>query len=119
MKCPQKWQSLGFHSEKPGCKTPTNWTVDGRSAHAQAFEFHNSPHTSYKYNTSINNTTFYFIYNGIFVRATCFDLVGHPQAFQENRSKSYLVLLHCGIPNAYKVLLQEHNVHKLVYNEPV
>ena len=23
----------------------------------------------------------YFIYKGIYVRATCFDLVGHPQGF--------------------------------------
>ena len=65
-----------------------------------------------KYNASVISTTFYFIYNGIFVRATCFDLVGHPQAFQEERSKSCLVLLHCGIPNAYKVL-GFHNAVKL------
>jgi len=32
---------------------------------------------------SVNNTT--FIYNGIYVRATCFDLVGHPQALQEKQ----------------------------------
>ena len=51
----------------------------------------------------------------IFVRATCFDLVGHPQALQEGRSKSCLVFLHCGIPNAYKFLLQKYIVHKLVY----
>ena len=50
---------------------------------------------------SLNNATFIFIYNGIFVRATCFDLVGHPQALQENISKSCLVFLHCDIPNAY------------------
>ena len=62
---------------------------------------------THKHNTSVNNTIFIFIYNGIYVRATCFDL-GHPQALQENRSKSCLVFLHCGIPNAYKVLLQEH-----------
>jgi len=48
-----------------------------------------------------------------------FDLVGHPQALQEDRSKICLVLLHCGIPNAYKFLLQEHTVHKLVYIELV
>ena len=47
----------------------------------------------------------------IFVRATCFDLVGNPQALQEGRSKS------CGIPNAYKFLLQAHKVYKLVYIE--
>ena len=57
---------------------------------------------TYKYNTSVNNTTLYFIYNGIYVRVTCFDLVGHPQALQENRSKSYLVFLHCGIPQFTK-----------------
>ena len=44
---------------------------------------------------------FYFIHKGIYVRATCFDLVVHPQALQENRSKSCLVFLYCGIPNAY------------------
>ena len=32
--------------------------------------------------------------------ATCFDLVGHPHALQESSSKSCLVYLHCGIPNA-------------------
>jgi len=30
----------------------------------------------------------HFIYTGIYVRATCFDLVGHPQALQEQRYKS-------------------------------
>jgi len=50
---------------------------------------------------------------------TCFELVGHPQALQEDRSKTCLVFLPCGIPNAYKLLLQEHTVHKLVYIEPV
>jgi len=29
------------------------------------------------------------------------------------------VLLHCGIPNAYKFLLEECKVHNLVYVEPV
>jgi len=37
----------------------------------------------FKYNTQVNNITLIFIYNGIYVRATCFDLVGHPQALQE------------------------------------
>ena len=55
---------------------------------------------TYKYNTSVINKTFYFIYNGIYVRVTCFDIVGHPQALQEDRSKSCLVVLHCGIPYA-------------------
>ena len=32
----------------------------------------------------------YTMYNGIYVRATCFDLVGHPLALQEHRFKSYL-----------------------------
>ena len=54
--------------------------------------------TTYKYNTSVINKIFYFVYNVIYVRATCFDIVGHPQAHQEDRSKSCLVLLHCGIP---------------------
>ena len=49
----------------------------------------------------------YCIYNGIYVRATCFDLVVHPQAVQENRSKSCLGFLHCGIQNAYKFELQK------------
>jgi len=51
---------------------------------------------------------------GCIVRATCLELVGHPQALQENRSKSCLVSLHCGIPKAYKILLQEHKVYKFV-----
>ena len=76
-------------------------------------------HTHTHTNTTHLSLTQQFIYNGIFVRATCFDLVGHPQAVQEDRSKSCLVLLHCGIPNAYKFLLQEHIVHKLVYIEVV
>jgi len=33
------------------------------------------------------------MYNGIYVRATCFDLVGYPQALQEHRSKRFLVSL--------------------------
>jgi len=53
------------------------------------------------------------MYNGIYVRATCFDLVGHPQAFQENRSKSCLVYPHCGIPNAFGI--QMHNCVSDVY----
>jgi len=42
---PQQYQSLGFHSETPSCKTPTNLTVDGCSAEAEAFECRNGPHT--------------------------------------------------------------------------
>ena len=34
----------------------------------------------------------------VYVRATCFDLVGHPQASQENRSKSYFLDLFPGGP---------------------
>ena len=48
--------------------------------------------------------------DGRYVRATCFDLVGHPQALQEIIPKSYLVFLHCGIPNVYKFLSQEHEI---------
>ena len=46
----------------------------------------------------------------------CFDLVGHRQALQENRSKSCLIFLHCGIPNAHKFQLQTQKYirfHKL------
>ena len=43
--CPQKCQSLGFHSATQGCKTPTNLTVDGCSAQTQAFECLNGPQT--------------------------------------------------------------------------
>ena len=39
-----KCQNLGFHSETPSCKTPTNLTVDGCSAQAQAFECLSSTH---------------------------------------------------------------------------
>jgi len=42
---PQKCQHLGFHTETPSYKTPTNLTVDGCSAQAQAFEYQNAPHT--------------------------------------------------------------------------
>ena len=40
----------------------------------------------------------------IYVRATCFDLVGHPQALQEKRSKSCLVFLQCGIPQCLQLV---------------
>ena len=52
---------------------------------------------------SITQHLFYiqwYIY--VCVRETCFDLVGHPQTLQDNRSKSCLVFLHCGFQNAYK-----------------
>ena len=68
-------------------------------------------------NTSVNNTTILFIYNGIYVRVTCFDMVGHPQARQEYRSKRCLGFLHCGIPNAYK--FQYQTIYKLVQIELV
>ena len=58
-----------------------------------------------------------FIYNSIYVRATCFDLVGHPQSLQEHRFKRCLVFLDSGIPNAYKFQLQEQKVYKLVQIE--
>jgi len=52
-----------------------------------------------------------FIYKGIYVRATCFDVVGHPQAIQEYRSKRCFVFPHYGIPNACKHL-GSHNAEK-------
>ena len=61
-------------------------------------------------NTTHQSLTHFILY---FVRATCFDLVGHPQVLQEDSAKSCLVLLQCGIPNVYKFLLQEHIVHNL------
>ena len=42
---PQKCQNLGFHSETPSCKIPTNLRADGCSAQAQASECLNGPHT--------------------------------------------------------------------------
>ena len=57
--------------------------------------------------------------DGIYVRATCFDLIGHPQALQEHRFKRCLVFLHCGIPYAYKFHLQEQKLYKLVQIELV
>jgi len=42
----------------------------------------------------------YFIYNSIYVTATCFDLVGHPEALYENRYKSCFVFLHVESYNA-------------------
>jgi len=59
---------------------------------------------------SITQLLFYiqwYIY--IYVTATCLDLVGHPQALQENRPMSCLVCAHYGIPNAYKFQLQKQN----------
>ena len=49
-----------------------------------------------------------------YIRATYFDLIGHPQALQEHRFKRCLVFMHCGIPNAYKFQLQEL-LHFLIY----
>ena len=70
------------------------------------------------YNIQISTTgqsiTQHFIYNGIYVRATCFDLVGHLQALQEKRSKSCLDFLNCGIPNAYNFPVTEAKVHQFV-----
>ena len=34
----------------------------------------------------------------IHIRATCFDLIGHPQALPEHRFKRCSVFLYCGIP---------------------
>ena len=62
--------------------------------------------TQTKYFTPVISTTFILctvVY--MYVRATCFDLVGHPQALQENRSKVCLVYPHRGIPNAHKFQL--------------
>jgi hypothetical protein len=36
--CPQKCQSIGFHSETPNCVAPINLTADGCSVQARAFE---------------------------------------------------------------------------------
>jgi hypothetical protein len=36
--CPQKCQSIGFHSETANCATPINLTADGCSDRAHAFE---------------------------------------------------------------------------------
>ena len=56
---------------------------------------------THKHNTSVSNTIYFYIQWYICVRATCFDLVGHPQALQENISKSS-VFLHYGIPQCRK-----------------
>jgi len=42
---PHQCQSLGFHSETPSRKTPTNLKVDGYFVQAEAFECRNGPHT--------------------------------------------------------------------------
>ena len=47
----------------------------------------------YRHNTSVTNTTSVFIYDGIYAGATCFDLVGHPQALQEKHSMFHLYKL--------------------------
>ena len=41
---------------------------------------HKILHVSHKHNN-------YFIYDDIYIRAKCFDLVGYPQALQDHRSK--------------------------------
>jgi len=45
------------------------------------------------------------VYIYIYTTATSFDLVGHPQALQEYRSKLCFGFLHYGIQNAYKLLI--------------
>jgi len=52
--------------------------------------------------------------SNVYVRATCFDLVGHPQALQGNGSKSFLVFLHSWIPNAHRFQVQKQNIYKVV-----
>jgi len=42
-----------------------------------------------KLNTTRQSLTHLFIYSIIYVRATCFDLVGHPQALQENQIQEF------------------------------
>ena len=56
---------------------------------------------------TIRQSLTHLFYIQQYVRATCFDLVGHPQTLQEHRFKRCLVFLHCGIPKAYKFQLQE------------
>ena len=52
----------------------------------------------------------------MYVRATCFELIGHPQGLQEHRCKRYLVFVHDGIPNAQVSIV---NGYKLVSVERV
>jgi len=55
----------------------------------------------------------------MFVRESCFDLyyvIFRPS--KKTDPKAVYVLMHCGIPNAYKFLLQECEVHKLICIEP-
>ena len=46
---PQKYQSIGFHSETPSLKAPTNLTFDGCSAQDHAFGCSNCTHTFFFY----------------------------------------------------------------------
>jgi len=52
----------------------------------------------------------YFVYKGIHVRATCFDLIGHPQALPEHIFKRCSVSVHCGISQCKKKTEQRLNM---------
>jgi len=53
------------------------------------------------YTTAIN--TIFILYTMVYMSGRhVFDLVGHPQALQEHRSKGCLDFLHYAIPTAYK-----------------
>jgi len=52
-------------------------------------------------NMSVNNTTFIFIYNVIYVRATLFDLFGNPQALQEKRIQEFFNFSALWDPNSW------------------
>ena len=86
---PRGWVS--WFSQLPTLFVNDYWDHTFRHGFFFFLSFPSRSVITHKRNTSVNNRTFIFIYNGIYVRTTCFDLVGHPQAFQENRSKSCLV----------------------------
>jgi len=50
------------------------------------------------------------MYNGIYVRATCFDLVGHPQALQEKQIHELFSYFALWDPKRSQVLVTEAKV---------
>ena len=92
------------------CSTPCSDGVkDGQSYRYAKLMF--SIPKCYNINTTRQSITQHFIYiqyNNIFVRTTCFDLTSSLSGPPRRQIQElYYVSLHCGIPNAYKFLLQE------------
>ena len=75
---------------------------------------------TYKYNTSDDNRTLYFIYNknSIFCQGDMFRpyrIILRPS--KKTDPRFVYVSLHCGIRNAYNCLFENRKIHELVYVE--